>query len=145
MSEVSGSIPVSGLCFLLIFVVFTLCLPCYSTLLSTCTVKLGAPSKCKGSTLSRHFRGLGFDSCVRTRFPIDLCCIYLVFTLLFILVKRMYSKAWCSVHGVKIARSPGMSEVSGSIFRVRTLFSIDLCSIYLVFTMLFIFVKRMYS
>ena len=30
MSEVSGSIPVSGLCFLLIFVVFTLCLPCYS-------------------------------------------------------------------------------------------------------------------
>ena len=32
MSEVSGSIPVSGLCFLLIFVVFTLCLPCYSPL-----------------------------------------------------------------------------------------------------------------
>ena len=30
MSEVSGSIPVSGFCFLLIFVVFTLCLPCYS-------------------------------------------------------------------------------------------------------------------
>ena len=29
MSEDSGSIPVSGLCFLLIFVVFTLCLPCY--------------------------------------------------------------------------------------------------------------------
>ena len=44
MSEVSGSIPVSGLCFLLIFVVFTLCLPCYSTLLSACTVKRGAPS-----------------------------------------------------------------------------------------------------
>ena len=41
MSEVSGSIPVSGLCFLLIFVVFTLCLPCYSTLLSACTVKQG--------------------------------------------------------------------------------------------------------
>ena len=39
MSEVSGSIPVSGLCFLLIFVVFTLCLPCYSSLLSACTVK----------------------------------------------------------------------------------------------------------
>ena len=34
MSEVSGSIPVSGLCSLLIFVVFTLCLPCYSSLLS---------------------------------------------------------------------------------------------------------------
>ena len=44
MSEVSGSIPVSGLCFLLIFVVFTLCLPCYSSLLSACTVKRGAPS-----------------------------------------------------------------------------------------------------
>ena len=44
MSEVSGSIPVSGLCFLLIFVVFTLCLPCYSSLLSACIVKRGAPS-----------------------------------------------------------------------------------------------------
>ena len=31
MLEVPGSIPVSGLCFLLIFVVFTLCLPCYSS------------------------------------------------------------------------------------------------------------------
>ena len=36
--------------------------------------------------------------------------------------------------GVTVARFPGMSEVSGSIFRVRTLFSIDLCCIYL-FTM----------
>ena len=44
MSEVSGSIPLSGLCFLLIFVVFTLCLPCYSSLLRACTVKRGAPS-----------------------------------------------------------------------------------------------------
>ena len=44
MSEVSGSIPVSGLCFLLIFVVFTLCLPCYSSLLSECTDERGAPS-----------------------------------------------------------------------------------------------------
>ena len=44
MSEVSSSIPVSGLCFLLNFVVFTLCLPCYSTLLSACTVKRGDPS-----------------------------------------------------------------------------------------------------
>ena len=44
MSEVSGSIPVSGLCFILIFVVFTLCLTCYSALLSACTVKRGAPS-----------------------------------------------------------------------------------------------------
>ena len=39
MSEVSGSIPVSRLCFLLIFVLFTMCLPCYSSLLSACTVK----------------------------------------------------------------------------------------------------------
>ena len=44
MSEVSGSIPVSGVCFLWIFVVFALCLPCYSSLLSACTVKGGAPS-----------------------------------------------------------------------------------------------------
>ena len=43
MSEVSGSITVSGLCFLLNFVVFALCLPCYSSLLSACTVKRGAP------------------------------------------------------------------------------------------------------
>ena len=43
MSEASGSIPVSGLCFLLIFVVFTLFLPCYLSLLSACTVKRGAP------------------------------------------------------------------------------------------------------
>ena len=38
MSVVSGSISVSGLCFLLIFVVFTLCSLCYSSLLSACTV-----------------------------------------------------------------------------------------------------------
>ena len=44
MSEVSCSIPVSGLCFLFIFVEFTLCLPCYSPLLSACTAKRGAPS-----------------------------------------------------------------------------------------------------
>ena len=44
MSEVSGSIPVSGLCFLMIVVVFALCSPCYSSLLSACTVKRGAPS-----------------------------------------------------------------------------------------------------
>ena len=44
MSEVSGSNPVSGLCSLLIFVVFTLLLPCYSSLLSACTVKRGAAS-----------------------------------------------------------------------------------------------------
>ena len=44
ISEVWGSIPVSGLCFLLIIVVFTLCLLCYSPLLSTSTVKRGASS-----------------------------------------------------------------------------------------------------
>ena len=44
MSEVSGSIPVSGLCFLLIIVAFTLSLLCYSPLLSTSTVKRGASS-----------------------------------------------------------------------------------------------------
>ena len=43
MSEVSGSIAVSGLCFLLICVVFSLYLPCYSSLLSACTIKRGAP------------------------------------------------------------------------------------------------------
>ena len=44
MSGVSGSIPVSGFCFLLIIVVFALSLPCYSSLLSACTVKRGASS-----------------------------------------------------------------------------------------------------
>ena len=46
MSEISGSIPVSGLCLIMMFVVFTFCLPCYSSLLSacTCTVKRGVPS-----------------------------------------------------------------------------------------------------
>ena len=46
MSGDSGSIAVLRLCFLLIFVVFTLCLLCYSPLLSacTCTVKRGASS-----------------------------------------------------------------------------------------------------
>ena len=47
--------------------------------------------------------------------------------------------------GVKVARFPGMSEDFGFDSRVRTLFSIDLCCIYLLFTMLFNFVKRMYS
>ena len=46
--------------------------------------------------------------------------------------------------GVKVARFPGMSEVSGWILVSGLLFSIDRCCIYLVFTMLFIFVKRMY-
>ena len=45
----------------------------------------------KGSTLSRHVRGLVFDSRVSSPYSIDLCCIYIVFTMLFIFVKRMYS------------------------------------------------------
>ena len=52
MSGVSGSIPVSGLCFLLIFVVFALCLPCYSSLLSACTVMRCAPSAASSLTHS---------------------------------------------------------------------------------------------
>ena len=44
-------------------------------------------------------------------------------------------RSWCIR---KHSRFPGMSEV-------RTMFYNDLCCIYLVFTMLFIFVKRMYS
>ena len=44
MSEVSCSIPVPGLCFLLIFVLFALCLLCYSSLLISCTVKRGDQS-----------------------------------------------------------------------------------------------------
>ena len=90
MSEVSGSITVSGLCSLLIFVVFTLSLPCYSSLLSHVQLSVVLCPRCKGSTLSRHVRGLGFDSRVRTLFSIDLCCMYLVFTMLFIFVRRMY-------------------------------------------------------
>ena len=70
---------------------------------------------CKASRISRHVRYLVFDSRVRTQFSIDLCGIYLVFTMLFIFVKRMYSYAWCSVHGVNVAHFPGISEVSGSI------------------------------
>ena len=80
MSEVSGSIPVSGLCFLLIFVVFTLCLPCYSSLLSACTVKRGAPS-----TVVKVARFLtlevGFDSRVRT---LHLLILQYVFTCVYL-------------------------------------------------------------
>ena len=38
------------------------------------------PSGVTVSTLSRHGRGLAFDSRVRTPFSIYLCSIYLVFT-----------------------------------------------------------------
>ena len=47
-----------------------------------------SPGGVKVSTLSRHVRGLGFDSRVRTPFSIYLCCIYLVFTMLFILLSE---------------------------------------------------------
>ena len=50
-----------------------------------------SPGVVKVSTLSRHVRGLVFDFRVMTMFSIDLCCIYLVFTMLFNFVKRMYS------------------------------------------------------
>ena len=39
-----------------------------------------SPDGVNGSTISRHVRGLGFDSRVSTPFSIYLCCIYLVFT-----------------------------------------------------------------
>ena len=38
------------------------------------------PGGVKVSMLSRHVRGVGFDSRVRTPFSIYLCCIYLVVT-----------------------------------------------------------------
>ena len=41
------------------------------------------PSGVTVSTLSRHVRGLGFYSRVRTLFSIYLCSIYLVFTVVF--------------------------------------------------------------
>ena len=40
------------------------------------------PSGVPVSMLSRHVRGLGFDSRVRTPFSIYVCSIYLVFTVL---------------------------------------------------------------
>ena len=73
MSEVSGSIPVSGLCFLLIFVVFTLCLPCYSTLLRACIVKRGAPGI--GVKLA-YFAGM---SEVSVSIPVSVLCFLLIF------------------------------------------------------------------
>ena len=66
--------------------------------------KRRCPGGVKVSTLSRHVRGLGFDSRVRTLFSIDLCCIYLVFTILFILLSACTVKrgapftASCLIH-----------------------------------------------
>ena len=73
MSEVSCSIPVSGLCFLVIFVVFTLCLPCYSSLLRACTVKRGAPGL--GVKLA-YFAGM---SEVSVSIPVSVLCFLLIF------------------------------------------------------------------
>ena len=47
--------------------------------------------------------------------------------------------------GVKVARFPLHVRGLGFDSRVRTMIYNDLCCIYLAFTMLFIFVKRMYS
>ena len=47
--------------------------------------------------------------------------------------------------GVKVERFPGMSEVSGSIPVSGLCFLLIIVVIYLVFTMLFTFVKRIYS
>ena len=49
------------------------------------------PGGVKVARISRHDRGLGVDSRVRMLFSIDLSCIYLVFTMLFTFVKRIYS------------------------------------------------------
>ena len=46
--------------------------------------------------------------------------------------------------GVNVARFPGMSEVSGSIPVSGLYFLLIFVVFYLVFTMLFIFVKHMY-
>ena len=51
------------------------------------------PSGVPVSTLSRHVRGLGFDSHVRTPFSIYLCSIYLVFTV----VLRLLSACTCTL------------------------------------------------
>ena len=47
--------------------------------------------------------------------------------------------------GVKVARFPGMSEVSGLIPVSVLCFLLIFCCIYLMFAMLFNFIKRMYS
>ena len=47
--------------------------------------------------------------------------------------------------GVKVARFPGMSEVSGSIPVSGLFFLLIFVVFYLAFTKLFIFVIRMYS
>ena len=47
--------------------------------------------------------------------------------------------------GVKVARFPGMSEVSGSIPMSGLYFLLIFVVFTLLITMLFIFVKRMYS
>ena len=50
------------------------------------------PSGVMVSTLTRHVRGLGFYSRVRTLFSIYLCSIYLVFTVVFRLLSACTHK-----------------------------------------------------
>ena len=92
MSEVSGSIPVSELCFLLIFVVFNFCLPCYSSLLSACTVQSGAPGL--GVKLA-YFAGM---SEVSVSIPVSVLCFLLIFVV-FTLYLPCYSSLFsaCTV------------------------------------------------
>ena len=49
------------------------------------------------STLSRHVRGLRFDSRVRTTFSIYLCSIYLVFTVVLRLLSACTLKRGASI------------------------------------------------
>ena len=106
----------SGLCFLLIFVVFTLCLPCYSSLLSACKVKRGAPS-----LVLKVARFPGMSE-VSGQFPVSGHCFLLIFVV-FKLCLPCYSSllSACKVKRgapsmvLKVARFTGMSEVSGSI------------------------------
>ena len=101
MSEVSGSIPVSGLCFLLICVVFTLCLPCYSHVQLSVVLcprprALLIPNLNPTSPPALHLRSYN---------NVHLCVI---------IVGQCMRKHRCP-GGVKVARFPGMSEVSCSI------------------------------
>ena len=63
-----------------------------------------SPGGVKVRTPSRHVRGLGFDSRVRTPFSIYLCCIYLVFTFVYrflsacTLKRGAPSTASCLIH-----------------------------------------------
>ena len=55
------------------------------------------PGGVKVSTLSRHVRGLGFDSRVSTPYSIYLCCIYLVFTFVLSLLSALHLRSYIIV------------------------------------------------